>query len=769
MNELNGEGLALPDTKCVAAALRVGVLALLVSVVMGGAAQAALVAHYQFDVDNSGTTPDAVTDNCATLGLGVSIDTTANLAKFGAGALNMTYYSPSLAGGADGAVTSNTFTWTDDARTMTFWWKAKQPPDDTTHGAYVSMGTNPDAGARFDIKEQSATDLRIEVQGGGVNTSADIDSDGEWHFIAVTVPDSAQFKDIGIFVDGDTTNLNGSTSTTAIVTGASPLVFGDSIYQDGVPSNNDRTPNGYLDEFRLYDEVLSEGDILSLYNNPAGGNDSTLYFGAEPAPLNNTTSATTADPDPVDFSRVMQSSTQSANVTLNKMGSDDTTYTLAEGGDATTTTPDGTVSGATLSIQVGVDTSTTGAKSGTITVDNTADSFSGPGQGSDDGNDTVNVSAAVLDKRVVTGTVDLGKVLTGVAVSDTANLTTSGSDDERTRVSVALTGGPDGEGISITGGSGEEFHSAAATGTRDIGGSFATSGSKSGSVGLAVTTDENGGAGLTGEGSYANVAVSYIAEVYQPISLSSGSDGGQLQLTNGAVTDGGQRAAAETSSELLTGDSKWSVGGFMVQTIAAGQTVNVAAATFDPSGVLNNDTVTYDATYTVTCVYDDTAIAGGAPVDKSWNLSATVTSNTGSLSVNLAIGSDYSGYYGVSDAGLDTVATFLDGTAGAERTLGTAWRAPVPGETRWGHDILSDVVDLSGLAGDIVVLEMTYNEGQIEEGLTEQRLADMGHLHVGCYDETIGIEGWVNAVSLNDGAAGDDASMGYAGGGTTTS
>ena len=231
-------------------------------------AQAALIAHYQFDVDNSGTTPDAVTDNCATLGLGVSIDTTANLAKFGAGALNMTYYSPSLAGGADGAVTSNTFTWTDDARTMTFWWKAKQPPDDTTHGAYVSMGTNPDAGARFDIKEQSATDLRVEVEGDAVDTSADIDN-GEWHFVAVTVPDSAQFKDIGIFVDGNPTDLNTSTSTTAVVTGASPLVFGDSIYQDGVPSNIDRTPNGYLDEFRLYDEVLTPEQIAGLVPEPA--------------------------------------------------------------------------------------------------------------------------------------------------------------------------------------------------------------------------------------------------------------------------------------------------------------------------------------------------------------------------------------------------------------------------------------------------------------------------------------------------------------------
>ncbi|MCH7228114.1 LamG-like jellyroll fold domain-containing protein [Haloferula sp. A504] len=247
--------------------------ALLGSALLAGTTQAALIAHYSFDVDNTGTTPDSVGSAFATLGGGVSINETEF--KAGGGALEMTNSLGSNAVSVDGAVTNNTFTWTTStARTLTFWWKAKTPVENVLQGTYVSFGDTTANGTRFDIKESHAPaaptqgNLRVEVQGAGQTTDpTDFDS-GAWHFVAVTVPDNATFADISWFVNGSATDLNTSTSTLDIATATSPLVFGDSIITPDAPNSDNRTPNGYLDEFQLYDEVLSESEILFLYNNP---------------------------------------------------------------------------------------------------------------------------------------------------------------------------------------------------------------------------------------------------------------------------------------------------------------------------------------------------------------------------------------------------------------------------------------------------------------------------------------------------------------------
>jgi len=240
------------------------------------------IAHYKFDEDNGGTTPDAVSPNHATLGDQVNINT-SGLAKYGAGALEMTG-GPFINGMDNGAVTCNAFSWPDSARTITFWWKAKLPATNTDNGAYVSFGADPwlpdgssvenGVGVRFDVKEMiestCTTDLRVEVEGCGVHTTESID-DGEWHFIVVTVPaatapDYPAFGEICIYVDGSGSNLNDNPSTTAVKTGTGPLVFGDSTY---IRSDNysNRTPNGYLDDFRLYDRVLTQEQISSVRDN----------------------------------------------------------------------------------------------------------------------------------------------------------------------------------------------------------------------------------------------------------------------------------------------------------------------------------------------------------------------------------------------------------------------------------------------------------------------------------------------------------------------
>jgi len=242
-----------------------------------GSAQAALIAHYTFDsVFDTNKTADSVGSAFATLGTRVAINTTV-AGRIGDGAFEMNGGGDTQ-GPSNGAVTSNSFSWANDARTVTFWWKAKDPNVNTSDGTFVSFGTEPTNGARFDIKEQQPgspnTMLRVEVQGAGLGTNPTNFDNGSWHFVAVTVPINATFADIAWFagVRGGTLSgdLNTSTSTQDIATGTSPLAFGDSIVTTitSLLATNDRVPNGFMDDFQLYDEVLTTEQISFLYNNP---------------------------------------------------------------------------------------------------------------------------------------------------------------------------------------------------------------------------------------------------------------------------------------------------------------------------------------------------------------------------------------------------------------------------------------------------------------------------------------------------------------------
>lgn len=226
-----------------------------------------LIAHYTFDTVQSGQTPDSVGTDFATLGNRVQINTTVP-GRVGTGALEM-LGAGATSGPGDGAVTSNSFSWANDARTVTFRWRADTPNANTSDGAFVSFGNNAANGTRFEIKEQQGTtntgSLRIEVQGIGLGTNPTNFDDGNWHFVALTVPDNATFADISCFVDGGSTDLNTSANSLAIATGAGPLAFGDSILTAG---SNDRVPNGFLDDFQLYDRVLDPSQLSFLFNNP---------------------------------------------------------------------------------------------------------------------------------------------------------------------------------------------------------------------------------------------------------------------------------------------------------------------------------------------------------------------------------------------------------------------------------------------------------------------------------------------------------------------
>jgi hypothetical protein len=252
-----------------------------------------------------------------------------------------------------------------------------------------------------------------------------------------------------------------------------------------------------------------------------GNNNSRLYVGAT-SPADGTSSLD------VSLGRVMKNGTLgTSTVTLNKNGANPTTFDITASGEASLGSGTGYLplgvgqcmdySAQTKSLLVGLSSSTasTGLKTGTIVIDNTDLTSGGAGSGSADGNDTINVSASVLDKRAVRpndSSFDFGRVIVGGNVSQVVNLTTSGDDNSRTRVNVAASAAADSNGIGVTG-AGTLFNAATATGTRTVTGTFNAPGSKAGTFSLGVTTAENGGAGLPAEGTYGPIGLSYTATV----------------------------------------------------------------------------------------------------------------------------------------------------------------------------------------------------------------------------------------------------------------
>ncbi|HEX8875638.1 MAG TPA: endonuclease [Phycisphaerales bacterium] len=111
------------------------------------------------------------------------------------------------------------------------------------------------------------------------------------------------------------------------------------------------------------------------------------------------------------------------NVTLNKSGFTPTTYDVTVSGAATSNFSGPRKAFAynpqSRNLTVGVTTSGVGNYTGTITVDNTDLTTQGPGFGAADGNDTINVSATILDhaspslsagSAVFSQTIDFGTV-----------------------------------------------------------------------------------------------------------------------------------------------------------------------------------------------------------------------------------------------------------------------------------------------------------------------------------------------------------------------
>lgn len=230
--------------------------------------------------------------------------------------------------------------------------------------------------------------------------------------------------------------------------------------------------------------------------------------------------------------------------------------------------------------------------------------------------------------------------------------------------------------------------------------------------------------GLVGETLDASVSVTIEADVYQAASVAKGagqsgtiSNGGTVSITNAAVSDGGQRAAAAIASKTLTGDSGWSVSGLTVGTqIVAGGTATTTAS-FNATGRLNG---TYLADLVVGLEHADQTIAGTAANDLgslSWELSHHVTGNNGGGSAGVKNGQSYASFNTNRGSGKNSSVSFAAGSASSNKNVSIAFSdAPATGGT-----FVSDVLQLEGTGSDPIVLEIGYDSTGLSLG-TEQLL-----------------------------------------------
>jgi endonuclease I len=242
-------------------------------------------------------------------------------------------------------------------------------------------------------------------------------------------------------------------------------------YQDGV-SNVERRRNHLIYTSATDASGWSGGTAYNQGNrNPyidhpewvwavfgGGNNNSKLYVGSGSAPASGA-SSTTAN------LRVITGAASwgSASVTLNKAGTNPTTFDVTISGAATSTnagvgqTIDYNPGTRAIQVSLNGPVGMVGATvSGTVTVDNTDITSGGAGLGADDGNDTINVTGTVLDHAqpsfVLGGSasaqsIDFGYVPASFA-SRTANFALS---NNAASAGPSFTAGLDVDGVTRSG------------------------------------------------------------------------------------------------------------------------------------------------------------------------------------------------------------------------------------------------------------------------------------------------------------------------------
>ena len=298
---------------------------------------------------------------------------------------------------------------------------------------------------------------------------------------------------------------------------------------DTTPNAND--PN----RASVYNKVYNQGNRNPFIDHPeyvwaifgGGVNNSQIYAGSTPNADGSSNAAVNL--------RVMKNGVMpTGSTTINKTGADPTTFDLTATSNVVaaanvigTGQPfDYGTQSKTFSVGLSDSTATTGAKTGSLTINNTDLTTGGAGEGSVDGNDTINVTAQVVDNRVITASnADFGRVIVGSPVTTDTTLTSTGDDNHFTRVTVKAAGtSADVNGVFITAGSDQTFNGTLTTATRTLQGTFTNPGLASG---VSAFTVQNAETSISGTPSVQPVNVSYSVSIY---------DHAHPSLAAGAIT-----------------------------------------------------------------------------------------------------------------------------------------------------------------------------------------------------------------------------------------
>jgi endonuclease I len=359
----------------------------------------------------------------------------------------------------------------------------------------------------------------------------------------------------------------------------------------------------------------------------------------------------------VDLGRILTgASFSTGTATFTKTGYTPTTFDLTTAGNAVipNTTANGTApsgyliagvgqgitfNNQTRLISVGLNASTasTGLKSGTITLHNSDLTSAGAGMGSADGDDVISVTGSVLAKRTLTvssNQINFGTVIVGAAVSQSVSITTTGDDNNATRLNVAGSTSADANGIAIQGAP-TLFNAANSAATPSVGGQLTTVGSLAGALSLPVTTAENGGAGLPGEGAYPAINLNYAATVlshatpsfdptittqtltltFPTVALNSTSVAQNFSIANLAAA---MAAGLDFTGYTLTGSTAFSTTLALFQNESQ-NTAHTFSATLPTSSL-----GTFSSTYTLQCSDEQDLLGATAEAPLSLVLTGSV-------------------------------------------------------------------------------------------------------------------------------------------------
>ncbi|MCE9545500.1 MAG: NF038122 family metalloprotease [Planctomycetia bacterium] len=478
----------------------------------------------------------------------------------------------------------------------------------------------------------------------------------------------------------------------------------------------------------------------------------------------------TAPAGPINLGTMIVGYTPTVNVTLNKTGTTATTYSVS--------VPTGLTQSSSGSIAAGTQTDTValtlqnnaagtgtiGAKTFSVTVDNTAISSRAAGQGNLDPDNVFNVTATVLDHasgsiNVTSGSPNFGNVLAGSSVAPIGfNIAAGGNASTRAGLQVHAVSAS-GSALTLSGGAAFDYLVAAGTSSTPNY-SLAINTNTVGAYSATQTFTTGDDQSIAGHNSLsANLALTVTGKVYAAAALTANTAttldrGSAVSIQNAAAAP--LRATAYIDSYSIS--SRWTLNGLSVgNSIAPGSGTPGASVSFNQTGLLNGQTFTGLLSI---ALENDALISGSADKDLgtyNWNLSHAVSGVVGTGTANVASAASYAGLNGISDKELDSTADLLAGTntSGTGRVVSMSWRNRSLGEASGFADSLSDAT--TGLVSDVVSLAGTDGTKFVLQMSVDTLGSPTTHFVLAWLDEDD--NRWKLAIDGNQGPNTDDADL----------